>query len=76
MKLLLRSGEILWSNRGLHVCDEKGFAVVLSEDTQVEIDDDVAQRAWDLIRADRDFRGVNAETGLPLEAQLEGVSNA
>ena len=68
MKVLLRSGEYLWGSRGTHVCDERGFSIVLAEDTEVEIDDDVAERAWDVIRADRDFRGVNAETGLPLPA--------
>jgi hypothetical protein len=65
MLIQLRAGENLWGSRGTHVCDEKGFAVVLAEDMEVEIDDDVAERAWDVIRADRDFRGVNADTGLP-----------
>lgn len=66
MNILLRAGEYLWSERGAHVCDDKGFAVVLAEDTEVVLDDDVAANCWAVIKADREFRGVDPETGLPL----------
>lgn len=65
MNILLRSGEYLWGPRGSHVCDEKGFVIVLAEDTEVVIDDDVAESALAVIKADREFRGVDPETGLP-----------
>lgn len=66
MNILLRAGEYLWSERGIHVCDENGFAVVLPEDMEVVLDDDVAANGWAVIKADREFRGVDPETGLPL----------
>jgi hypothetical protein len=66
MKVVLKAGEYAWSNQGTHVCDDKGFSIVLSEDTEVELDDDVAEHAWAVIKADREFRGVDPETGLPL----------
>lgn len=65
MNILLRAGEYLWGPRGSHVCDEKGFVIVLAEDTEVFIDDDVAESALAVIKADREFRGVDPETGLP-----------
>ena len=65
MNILLRAGEYMWSPQGTHVCDDQGFALVLSEDTEVAIDDDYAESALAVIKADRDFRGMDPETGLP-----------
>lgn len=65
MNILLRAGEYLWSAQGTHVCDDKGFAIVLSEDTEILIDDDDAEAALAVIKADREFRGMDPETGLP-----------
>jgi hypothetical protein len=66
MLVTLKAGEHLWGSRGSHVCDEKGFAVVLDADIEVEIDDDVAESALAVIRADREFRGCDPLTGEPL----------
>jgi hypothetical protein len=66
MKITLRAGEHFWSNRGTHVCDEMGFSLILAEDAEVEIDDDVVEHALSVIKADREFRGVDIETGLPI----------
>lgn len=65
MNILLRAGEHLWSQQGTHVCDEKGFAIILAEDAEIAIDDDEAKHALAVIKADREFRGVDPETGLP-----------
>lgn len=66
MLVKLKAGEHLWSISGAHVCDLKGFAVVLDQDMEVEIDDDVAPSALEVIKADRAFRGCDPETGEPL----------
>ena len=65
MNILLRAGEYLWSADGTHACDERGFALVLAEDAEVVIDDDKAEAALAVIKADREFRGLDPETGLP-----------
>lgn len=66
MLVTLKAGEYLWGTRGSHLCDEHGFAIVLLLDTDVEIDDDVAEAALAVIRADREFRGCDPLTGGPL----------
>lgn len=66
MNILLRAGEYLWSERGAHVCGENGFAIVLDQDKEVQLDDDVADHAIAVIKADRQFKGLDPETGLPL----------
>jgi len=66
MLVTLKAGEYLWGTRGSHLCDEHGFATVLLLDTDVEIDDDVAEAALAVIRADREFRGCDPLTGEPL----------
>ena len=71
MLVTLKAGEYLWGTRGSHLCDEHGFAIVLLLDTDVEIDDDVAEAALAVIRADREFRGCDPLTGEPLPPPVE-----
>jgi hypothetical protein len=66
MLVTLKAGEHLWSSRGSHVCDERGFAVVLDHDLEIELDDDVAEAALAVIHANREFRGCDPLTGEPL----------
>lgn len=66
MNIALKAGEYLWRQSGTHAVDDKGFAIVLTEDQEVEMDDDVAEHALAVIKADRQFRGLDPETGLPL----------
>lgn len=71
MLVTLKAGEHLWGTRGSHVCDERGFAIVLESDTDVEIEDDVADAALAVIRADREFRGLDPLTGGTLPVVIE-----
>lgn len=71
MIVTLKAGEHLWGSRGSHVCDERGFAIVLEADTEVDIDDDVADAALSVIHADREFRGCDPLTGDPLPPPVE-----
>lgn len=71
MLVTLKAGEHLWGTRGSHLCDEHGFAIVLLLDTDVEIDDDVADAALAVIRADREFRGLDPLTGGTLPVVVE-----
>ena len=74
MIVTLKSGEYLWSNRGHHVCDLKGFAVVLDQDMDIELDEDVAEVTIAAIKAVREFRGCDPDTGLPLPKPEEVVN--
>ena len=68
MSITLKTDEYLWSPQGHHVCDEHGFAVRCSEATEVVFDSqEVEDSAKAVIRADREFRGVDLDTGLPVE---------
>ena len=71
MLVTLKAGEHLWGTRGSHLCDEHGFAIVLLLDTDVEIDDDVAEAALAVILADREFRGLDPLTGGTLPVVVE-----
>ena len=66
MLVTLKAGEYLWGTRGSHLCDERGFAVVLDHDLEIELDDDVAEAALAVIHANREFRGCDPLTGEPL----------
>ena len=37
MRLFLKKGEYKWSEQGVHICDEHGYAVVCEADCEVEI---------------------------------------
>ena len=40
MIIEIKAGEYLFSEQGLHILDEKGFAQIATEDTTVEITDE------------------------------------
>ena len=66
MSVLLRTGECLWASAGHHECDDKGFAIRCEQDTEITFESqDTEDMVLVLIRADRDFRGVDQDTGLP-----------
>lgn len=66
MKIALKKGEYLWNNRGFHICDEKGFAVILLEDQEIDVDDDVFENVFQIIKLDREFRNCDPLTGVSL----------
>lgn len=65
--IYLVAGEYLRSASGTHVIDSNGFATIAEVDTDVEVEDEAYAAAWANIQADRSFRGVDPETGLPPE---------
>jgi len=65
MLIQLFPGDNLWSPQGTHVCDERGIALVVTEDTEVDIADAVADRCLAIIRDGRVIRGLDPDTGLP-----------
>jgi hypothetical protein len=40
MKIKILLGEYMWSEQGLHVLDESGFAKIATEETEVEVTDE------------------------------------
>ncbi|CAB5221422.1 hypothetical protein UFOVP244_160 [uncultured Caudovirales phage] len=64
MQIQLVPGDYLWSSEGTHVCDANGFAIVVSEEVSVEVDDAKSTTVWTLIQSDRVARGVDPATGL------------
>lgn len=75
MLIKLRAGEHLWTSNGTHACDEKGFAVVLYTDTEIDMTEDAARNALSIIKAERLFRGVDPETGLPIASESAESNN-
>ena len=66
MKLILKKGEYKWSSDGVHVCDERGFAVVCEEDCEVEIPHpENFERASKVVAEDRKIRGVVPTFSIP-----------
>lgn len=65
MKIKIFKGECLYSEAGTHVCDERGFAITASEDTEVDIHDQEASRVMMLLELERMVRGLDRD-GNPL----------
>ena len=73
MSITLKTDEYLWLPQGHHVCNDEGFAVRCAEDTAVTFDSqEIEDAAKVVIRADREFRGCDPDTGLPVETLVEG----
>lgn len=66
MLIKLLAGELEWTPEGTHVWDSIGKAIRLTEDKDVEMEESVAVESLKFIRADREFRGCDPDTGLPL----------
>jgi len=76
MSVILKQDEYLWNPQGLHVHDERGYATRCSEDTEVTFDSlEIEEEALSFIRADREFRGCDPDTGLPLPEPAPLVSD-
>jgi hypothetical protein len=79
MKLFLKKGELKWSNRGCHVLDEQGFAIVLENDFEVEFDDEKTfEYVKSIITNDRELKEqenkkpaliVSEDTMIPIVAE-------
>lgn len=66
MQVTLKSGDNLWSEEGTHICDERGMAIVVTEDTTVDIADEAYANAWQVIQSWRETRGVSYPDSEPL----------
>lgn len=66
MKLKVLAGEYLWTKEGNHLVCDKGFAVVAKEDTEIEVDDDKHEKAFDIVKSERKAKGKDPATGLDL----------
>jgi len=77
MKLILKKGEYKWSSDGVHVCDERGFAVVCEEDCEVEIPHpENFERASKVVAEDRKIRGVVPSFSIPAAAEPSSTESA
>lgn len=63
MQVTLKPGDNLWSEEGTHICDDKGMAIVVTEEVTVDIADDAYANAWQVIQSCRETRGVDPLTG-------------
>lgn len=65
MKIKLFKDEYDWSQEGFHVLNELGFAQVVPEDCEREIDDSEVDRVLAIVREGRILKGLDPDTGLP-----------
>lgn len=78
MKVKILAGEYLFSEQGVHVCNDLGFATKADADVEVEIADDKADQVKALLVIDRLNRGLDAEGNTPVlveEAKDEPTSS-
>lgn len=58
MKIKILKDEYLFSNRGTHMCDNKGFAIRAQEDQELTVDDDCSENVASLLSQERAMRGL------------------
>jgi hypothetical protein len=61
MKVKILAGEYLFDEQGLHVLDDRGFALKADAEVEVEVSDSKADQVKALLIADRANRGLDAE---------------
>ena len=71
MIIKILKDEYLFSYQGTHICDEKGMAIKASEDTDCDIAEEHHQRVYDLIIADRAFKGLDENGNLIVPPETE-----
>lgn len=64
MLIKILKGEQIFSEQGVHVCDERGFAIVASEDTDCEVTDRI-EIVKQILKDQRAMRGLD-EDGNPI----------
>lgn len=65
MEIKLIAGDNDWSAEGTHVCDDHGFAIVLTAEKTITVSDEVYQRIMPIIESGRVFRGLNPDGSVP-----------
>jgi len=64
----LQVGELKWQSNGVIECNDKGFALLCEEVTDITFDDEtIKNESIVFIRANRTFAGLDPDTGLPPE---------
>lgn len=58
MKILIKKDEYLFTANGLHIIDEKGFAVKANEDVEIEIAEEYFEKVVALLEAEREIRAA------------------
>jgi len=71
MKILIKQGEYLWSENGTHIIDDKGLAVIATEDTEVDILPEHYDRVLAIIESERAFKEALKIQEEQAQAQLE-----
>lgn len=63
MIIKILKGENLFDDNGLHICDENGFAIVASEDCEIDVSNrvDIVKK---LLKDSRELMGLD-ENGVP-----------
>jgi hypothetical protein len=67
MLIKILKGEELFSEQGTHICDERGFAIIASEDTECEVNERI-EIINNLLKASRLNRGLD-ENGDPIPTE-------
>lgn len=71
MNIKILKDEYLFSNEGLHICDENGIAIKATEDTDCDVADEHFERVKELVISGRILKGLD-ENGDPVPLPSEG----
>jgi hypothetical protein len=71
MKIKIKKDECLFSEAGLHICDQNGIALVATEDTECEIADEHYERVKQLIIEHRLRYGFDENGDIPEQKAKE-----
>ena len=66
MKVKILAGEYLFSEQGVHICNDLGFATKADADVEVEVSDEKVDHVKTLLAIDRLNRGLDAEGNAPV----------
>ncbi len=71
MKIKILKDEYIFSSRGTHICDDKGFAIQAQEDQELSIDDDCSEKVASLLSQERAMRGLMPDGSEPVIEELK-----
>lgn len=75
-KILIYKGEHLFSNKGVHVLDERGFAKLADMDLECEVEDDHYDRVSLLLEESRNLKLQEESKFKPQTEQAEQTSES
>jgi hypothetical protein len=75
MKIKILKDEYVFSAEGFHICDENGFAKTAQEDCEIEIEDPQSNRVLEIIKKDREKRGLDENGNTIITSSLEDTPN-